>query len=221
MKKALVNNSTDSLIVIENSARHYEIAPHSQENIEYESNDTFRVFKSCNRSSRFCISQYFQKDTLRNIWIFNPAITINLDSYIKLSNQTRRINVSERKYHFYMFAIFNILIFDDAFADFNDYHEKSDKNKLMLLSALYLLPVFLGGLFLAIISLFGIISDFSFEDAFIYLLCLIPLLIFVAMYRAFRKVISIDEELKRSSTNLKRIAVHTDLGRKIKYSDKF
>lgn len=73
MKKVTLNNSTDDVLVVENSKMHYEIAPYTMQSVEYENGDEFRVYKNINPSSKFCISQFLEKETFRNRLFFCPG----------------------------------------------------------------------------------------------------------------------------------------------------
>ncbi len=219
MKKVTLANTTDAVLVLENEKVHHEIAPHSQEKIKVEGTTEFRVFKKNYRSSRFCISQFLQRDTFRNIWLFVPMVAINLDSHIKLSEKTGKIEISERKYHFYIFALFHVLTFNGEFADTNSYRKTSDKRKLNFLSVAYSIPFLLWSLVFAVGSA-GAVFDFSLENVIISLLCLISTALFIAIFRTFRKVTSIDRLLKSTSNDLKQVTFYIDYGRRIKFSDK-
>ncbi len=219
MKKVIVNNSTDSLLVMESSEKQYEIAPNSKKSIEIENINEFRVFKKISHSSKFCIGQYFSKETLRNIFLFGPTIIINLDSNIKIHNTTKQINVTEKKYHFFLFIIFCALIFNNELADFNDYHKKADKNKLLIFALICMIPLFIISLILLIGCVFGLVNDFSIETIFICLFCMIPISIFLSLLKSISNLILIDNKLKNSSYNLKLIKIYADYGWLIKFSE--
>ncbi|MBR5826422.1 MAG: hypothetical protein IKY78_04990 [Clostridia bacterium] len=210
MKKVIVNNTTDSLLVMEGSEKHYEIAPNSKQGIEIENVNEFRVFKRLSPSSKFCIGQFLSKETLRNIWIFGPTIIINLDSNVKIYNGIKQINVTEKKYHFFLFAIFSVLLFNDELADFNDYHKKADKNKLLIFALICMIPLFIISLILLIGCVFGITNDFSIESIFICFFCIIPTSIFLWLLKSIYNLIWIDNKLKNISDNSKLIKIYAD-----------
>lgn len=218
MKKVTLINSTDSVLVVENAKMRYEIRPYTKQSVEYETGDEFRVYKNAERHSKFCISQFFEKETFRNRLFFAPAVAIDLDSFIKPNGQ-KKIKIAERQYHFYAVAIFLVLSFDEEFADVYDFHEKTDKKKLKLLLSICLLPIFLLSSFAAIALIYGLIYDFSVENIFIYVVCILLMILFAAMRKAFRKAVLVDEQLKNASTNLKRVTSYVDCGRKVKIRD--
>lgn len=205
---------------MESSEKHYEIAPNSKQGIEIENVNEFRVFKKLAPSSKLCIGQYLSKETLRNIWIFGPTIIINLDSNVKIYNGIKQMNVTEKKYHFFLFAIFSVLIFNDELADFNDYHKKADKNKLLIFALICMIPLFIISFVLLIGCVFGIVNDFSIESIIICLFCIIPISIFLWLLKSIYNLIWIDNKLKKFSDNSKLIKIYADYGWLIKFSEK-
>lgn len=143
---------------------------------------------------------------------------MNLDSFIKPNGQ-KKIKITERQYHFYAVALFQVLSFDEELADSYDYHEKTDKKKLKLLLSIYLLPIFLVSLFAAIALIYGLIYDFSLENIFVDVVCILLIMLFVFMHKAFSKVVLVGEQLKNASTSLKRVISYIDCGRKVKIRD--
>lgn len=220
MKKVIINNLTNEPIVIGNAEGYYEIVPNSKQSVEIESNNEFCAFKKIFRSSKFCIGQFFSKETLRNIWIFGPTIIINLDSHIKISNETRQINISEKKYHFFLFAIFSVLVFNNELAEFNDYHKKADKNKLIIFAFICMIPLFIISFILTVGCVFGITSDFSIESILICFFCMIPTIIFIGLLKSIYKLAQIDNKLKSIPDDTKQIKILADYRWLIKFSEK-
>lgn len=220
MKKVIINNLTSEPIVIGNVEGYYEISPNSKRCVELESNNEFCVFKRISRSSKFCIGQFFSKETLRNIWIFGPTIIINLDSNIKISNETRQINISEKKYHFFLFAIFSVLVFNNELAEFNNYHKKADKNKLIIFAFICMFPLFIISFTLTVGCIFGITSDFSIESIIICFFCMIPTSIFIGLLKSIYKLVRIDNKLKSIPNDTKQIKILADSRWLIKFSEK-
>lgn len=220
MKKVIINNITDSLLVMENSEKHYEIAPNSKQSIEIENINEFRIFKKLASSSKLCIGQYLSKETLRNIWIFGPTIIINLDSNFKIYNGIKQINVTEKKYHFFLFAIFSVLVFNNELAEFNDYHKKSDKNKLIIFAFICMTPLFIISFILTVGCIFGIISDFSIESILICFFCIIPTSIFIGLLKSIYKLVRIDNKLKSIPDDTKQIKILAKSRWLVKFSEK-
>lgn len=220
MKKVIINNITDESIVIENLKEYYEIAPNSKKIIEIESDNEFCVFKKVSRSSKFCIGQFFSRETLRNIWLFGPTIIINLDAHIEMPNEIKQVNISEKKYNFFLFAIFSVLIFNNELADFNDYHKKTDKNKLIIFAFICMFPLFIISFILTVGCIFGIITDFSIGTILICFLCMIPIGVFIGLLKSICKLKRIDTRLKSISEDAKEIKILANFGWLIKFSEK-
>ena len=204
--------------MFENSDEHYEIAPNCQQNILIENAGDFRVYKKAGSSSNFCIGKFLSKETLRNIWVFGPAIKINLDSHINISSG--RIDIEERKYHLFFFLIFSVLVFNDELAGFYGYNQKADKNKIKLFCTLCLLPLAVVSPLLAVSGIYAIIDEFSLLSILVCLLLFIPIIIVFGLIKSAHSLMRIDDKLKKEQKNLKQVNVFYDNGWFIKFSEK-
>lgn len=216
MKKIVFNNKTKYNLIIKYVDRYYEIFPNEKKTIEIGECINFHIFKKHKPSSKFYIGQYFSRETTRNIWILGPVIMINLDSTIEVSNNINQINITEKKYHFLLFSIFSILLFNDKLSQSYAYHKNSDICKLKSLSLLYLFPIAILILLLTTSFLLGVIYDFSFDNFLLFILCSILIIFFIKLARSIHNIIRLN---KKDFADLKQIYITKEKDWLLRYKE--
>ena len=185
-----INNQTtsDIIIVCQNDFQQV-VEADTRVKIEIPYTETIRFFKKKKPSAKFCIGQFFMKETLRNVWLFNIILLLNFDTIITLPKAIKNIDINEKYYHYSIFTLFSLLTVDEKiFKATYDFHNKSDKRKLAV-SLLYLIPVFCISIVLFVLTVCGIFLnfDFSFEAIIIYLLSIGFILIFIGLIKSANK----------------------------------
>lgn len=217
-----INNQTKSDIVIacQNDFQQV-IEADSRVKIEIPDTETIRVFKKKKPSAKFCIGQFFMKETLRNVWLINLILLINFDTIITVPKSIKNIDIDEKYYHYSIFTLFSLLTVDEKFFKVNyDFHNKSDKRKLAV-SLLYLIPVFCISLVLFVLSICGIFLnfDFSFEAILIYLLSVVFILIFIGLVKSVKKFWNFPKYTIDEIKNVKPVVIIKSRKNYVKYRE--
>lgn len=218
MKAYTINNCTKDDIIVDWQGKQQLVLANSKQIIEAEATDILRIFKAEKKSARLCMAKYFEKDTLNRIWMI-LVLLLNFDLYIEASRAPKLITINERHYHFYTIFIFSVLHINGNNNVSYEYHQSSDKKKLLLVSSVALFSMVATCLVMTVVSLVALFEDFSGFAVFITLIT-------VGLYYLFFNFAKIINKFKDFNKNLSYILEHSkiayivcDNGRYIKYWD--
>ena len=217
-----INNQTtcDIVIVCQNDFQQV-VEADTRVKIEIPYTETIRFFKKKQPSAKFCIGQFFMKETLRNVWLFNIILLLNFDTIITLPKAIKNIDINEKYYHYSIFTLFSLLTVDEKFFKAHyDFHNKTDKRKLAV-SLLYLIPVFCISIVLFALTVCGIFLnfDFSFEAIVIYLLSTGFILIFIGLIKSANKFRNFPKYTIDEIKNIKPAEIIKSVNNFIKYRE--
>ena len=219
MKKLLINNTSESDIIILNSNNSYIINSKNKQFIEID-DDILFIRKFDKVSSCLKIGRYYLKDTIRSGWIFLPIIMLDFVSVVRIGKYIKSIEVSEKKLCFLYFTIFSLIYINQKPAELCRFNTQSDKRKFTFLACLFLLPLVLFCILLLIGCFKEITVEFSTRVPLMFLLfvgtfcLLISMVKSIARFREinknFSKVLSVATVAQIYSQG-KRIVVYTDI----------
>ena len=219
MRKVLINNNTNSKLLIDYSNNRYIIDAGDRKTIDID-DDILRFSVETQKSLRLCIGQFFCKGEIRNELIFGLTSIVYPCSYFKVPENMKTIDVSERKYHVYLFTIFCVLTFNNKIADSYKYCSKRDTGIIKIQSTALLLPLSIMFFLLTITAIYGVIFEFSFGALIFLLICCLvldPFLISVA--RDLSDLIKLNERAKNKISESKMAIINKDSGWLVKYYD--
>lgn len=214
----IIRNKTDKTIVVEYLDNQYEIDSMLEQSIEIDDNGILRCFQKV-PSFRFCLGKHFLQGPVRNTWLFGPLLFLHFDSFITVSNEIKRIEITDKKYDSNLFYLYSTLLFNNKQADSYDYHNHSDKKRVQLFSFIFVLPIAIIAFLLAIGSIYGIISEFSFESIIIFLICLVPTIILFAIIKTLKKFFEFKNHFKEIMQKAKNVSIIKDSGWFVKCSE--
>ena len=223
IRKLVINNLTQSDIVVD-CANDYRkvIAANSNDIIEIVDVETVRIYKKNKNFSKFCVGQFFMKETLRNVWLFSLILMINFDTVFTIPTAIKHIDVNEKKYHYSIFTVFSLLqVNEKLFNPSYHFHNVVDRRKVIFLNCFYFLPGFIIALILAVVTFTGIFFDFdfSFEAIIIYLLCIGYSFIFIKLIKSVNKFRNFSKYSIEEIKNIKPVKIKKESWRYIRYAE--
>lgn len=218
MKAYTINNCTKDDIIVDWQDKQQIVLANSKQIIEVESTDTLRIFKAEKKSARLCMAKYFEKDTLNRIWII-LILLLNFDLYIEVNRAPKLITINERYYHFYTTFMFSLLQIKGNDKVSYEYHQSSDKKKLLLILSVALFSMAATCLVMTVVSLVALFEDFSGFAVFITLITVGLYYLFISFSKTINKFKDFNKNLSYILEKSKIAYVGHDNGRFIKYWD--
>ncbi|MCM1364055.1 MAG: hypothetical protein NC122_03275 [Faecalibacterium sp.] len=200
MKSIAINNKTASTLTVEYKETFYKVSVGDKIIIEMdESNNKLHVFQSDISSSKLYLGKFLSKETVRNMCMIGPLLYIAFDLFYELPTGIRKIDIIEKKYHFMLFSIFSLLHVADSKSDTctYDYHKKSDKSRLYILSAICTLPLAVICFILTVGSMYSLIWDFSFLSVIICLITAALTALLISMSKSINGYIHFDSNFRK------------------------
>lgn len=167
-------NKTNEKIVVQSETHKYIIDVGSQEKICADGSGRLRIYKQ-NFLCRLCFGQILLRGKVKNMWIFGPVIHLDYDAII--TPTAKRIEISESKKNRFLFFIYSLLLFNNNEADEYTYHDTTCKRRVKRYSTIFLFPFIAISLLLLLVSLYGIIFEFSLASIVVLLACAVPVAI--------------------------------------------
>lgn len=221
MNKITISNDTSKILIVKYLDQCHEIDVGDKIKIEIDdSNKNLHIYQKRKQFSMFYLGKFLSKEELINTWILGPILFIAFDSFFEVPNGIRILNISERKYHYLMFIIFNILLVDDKYTDSYQYHKSVDKKKFEFLSTVTIAPLAVICLCLLLVGIFGLIFEFSFAAIFISLISIAFLCLFISIAKTARRFEKIDKYAQKVISDSKPIIVLNKIKRIVSYTEK-
>lgn len=109
------------------------------------------------------------------MWIFDPVIHLDYDAII--TPTAKRIEISESKKNRFLFFIYSLLLFNNNEADEYAYHDTICKRRIKGYGMIFIIPFIIVSLLLTLVSLYGMIFEFSLDSIGVLLVCAVPVVI--------------------------------------------
>ncbi len=218
MRTIKINNRTTKPLKIKYNNLEYEIKSNDNITVDFNMNETLKVCSARTSSFKCMLGMCFFREEFRNLWLLGITFLLDFISCYKTSSYTKEINITERKYSFLFFGIFNLLLFNDKFADSYAFVKKKDKTKAVLFLYLLISPLLVLETFLLIGSIYGCIYDFSAELIFASLVCIALFALIVSLIKNINKLNNIHNQSEKVLSDLKRIRVFKETNRFIKFT---
>ncbi len=218
MRKITINNHTSKPLKIKYNNLEYEIKSNDNITVDFNMNEMLKVCSVRPSSYKCLFGMCFFREDFRNLWLFCITFLIDFISCYKTSSYVKKIDITEGKHSFLFLGIFNLLIFNDNFADSYAFVKKKDKTKALLFLYLLISPLLVFEIILLVGSIYGCIYDFSAEFIFAFLVCTALFALIVSLIKNINKLNNVHNKSEKVLSDLKRIRVFKETNRFIKFT---
>lgn len=215
MNQITVLNKTNEKIVVQSETHQYIIDKGCQEKICADGSGRLRIYKQ-NFLCRLCFGQILLRGKVKNMWIFGPVIHLDYDAII--APTAKRIEISESKKNRFLFFIYSLLLFNNNEADEYAYHDTTCKRRIKGCGMMFIIPFIIVSLLLALVSLYGMIFEFSLYSIAVLLVCAVPVAITFALIKDIIAFLNVQKTFKKSRHN--EVTILKEEGRFIKCAEK-
>ncbi len=216
MKKLTINNHTNRMLSIKYNNLIYKLDSNDSIVLDYCENESLQVQSSKCKNNKF--GMYLLNQEFRKVFLFGLVFFMNFISYYRVPVTDRKIDITEQRYNFMFWGMFNILMFNGKTADNYAFFTKKHKIKSVGLLLFSMAPIILLFVFLLYIAIDDSISDFSATSIVMYLCCILLLILIRSMLKSIKNLNNIDKDLKKVLLDSRELVVYKENNHFIKFT---